>query len=257
VLRGDERLWAARGARRVGVVGAARRSGLREQRPPRRRRARRRHANAVAVPPRPRPRPVRAGGGHGQRHQQQRARSRPARRPRADDAHGLQGCKIHRRDRRSRMHSVLYILPFDDEHASLARCVCLWVISIVGAKAKGKSVCLEMCSDFPRGPSEDCTMFCPARELVRPYAARAFAESFHRSRRREANGGGCRADSVVPWTHSHTLLPQSHRTTSQSGYLVPFTLLFLKLNHFIPGAIFLLSLNSWIVSLSSTHLACR
>jgi hypothetical protein len=34
-------------------------------------------------------------------------------------------CKIHRRDRRSRMHSVLYILPFDDEHASLARCVCL------------------------------------------------------------------------------------------------------------------------------------
>jgi hypothetical protein len=113
-----------------------------------------------------------------------------------------------------------------------------------------------MCSDFPRGPSEDCTMFCPARELVRPYAARAFAESFHRSRRREANGGGCRADSVVPWTHSHTLLPQSHRTTSQSGYFT-FTLLFLKLNHFIPGAIFLLSLNSWIVSLSSTHLACR
>jgi hypothetical protein len=113
-----------------------------------------------------------------------------------------------------------------------------------------------MCSDFPRGPSEDCTMFCPARELVRPYAARAFADSFHRSRRREANGGGCRADSVVPWTHSHTLLPQSHRTTSQSGYFT-FTLLFLKLNHFIPGAIFLLSLNSWIVSLSSTHLACR
>lgn len=72
------------------------------------------------------------------------------------------------------------VLPFDEQQAFLARCVLF--IGDGERWREGKSVCLEMCGDFPRGSREDCTMFCPARELVRPYAARAFAESFHGGR---------------------------------------------------------------------------
>ena len=137
-------------------MGAARRPRLGEKRPPRRAR---RQAAANAVP-RPRPRAVRARGGHDQHQHQHRAH---ARRPGAGTgAHGHEAAsrrsidRGHRDERSTRSQQAVVFLPLDEHRPTwhVRRC-CVYRRS----RPRGRSVCLEMCGDFPRGPREICTIF--------------------------------------------------------------------------------------------------
>ena len=130
------------------------------------------------------------------------SRQRRRRRPWLGSCDSLARCSIdrgHRDERSTRSQQAVVFLPLDEHRPTwhVRRC-CVYRRS----RPRGRSVCLEMCGDFPRGPREVCTMLasgdpgafrgCSLSETAR---AAGTCREFSRSRPREtAAPVVCRAE---------------------------------------------------------------